>query len=192
VKVALTGLAQSGKTTFFNAVTGIHAVAATGGRGGFHLGQVKVPDDRMDFLNKLINPKKLTHATIDLVDLPGIERGGGRESSKSNNAVIVQMRESDAIAIVVRAFESDSVAHPLKTIDPARDLMEVLSDFALADLGIIERRIAKLKKAPSGMKPEDKRELVLLENSSIPVYLPEARRGHHKLLRKRNRLVRIA
>jgi len=161
VKVALTGLAQSGKTTFFDAVTGLHALSGFS-RAEANLGQIRVPDDRLDFLGKLVKPKKLTHATIDLVDIPGIARGA--DAVKNNPSLIAQMREAEALAIVVRAYESGNVAHPLGSIDPARDVAEVHSDFAIADLDILEKRIEKLHKgARAGLKPEEKRELELLE-----------------------------
>jgi len=170
LKVALAGLSQSGKTTFFDAITGLHAATgAPRARTEYHLGHITVPDERLDFIAELVKPKKVTHATIDLVDLPGIERGAGRDVAKINTAVLAQMRESDAVAVVVRAFESDSVAHPLKSVNPSRDLMEVLSDFALADLGIIEKRIEKLKKGRSGLTNEEKRELELLEKFSAQI-----------------------
>ena len=104
MKIGLIGLPGSGKTTVFNALTGLDAGAGTShGRGKTHLGVVKVPDRRVDALARLYQPKKKTYAEVTFSDIAAGE-GSARGLDRS---VLTALREADALCQVVRAFESE-------------------------------------------------------------------------------------
>src|SRR5439155_869098 len=135
MKVGLTGHRGAGKTTIFNMLTGLQAqVGGYGGKEEVHLGVIKVPDVRIDKLSRIYKPKKTTYAEIRFTDFPPSE---GEENLKSNNSLITQMREVDAIALVLRDFESGA--------DPLKELNDLLTDMILADLTVVENRRAFLK-----------------------------------------------
>ena len=140
MKVGLAGFRGAGKTTIFNALTGLHA--ATGGYGGAtrpNLGVIKVPDPRVGVLAEIHAPKKVTYAEVSFVDVPG--RGEERQAAL-DAATLVEMRDVDALVQVVAAFPDASGAVPA--------LVPQLENFAaeliLADLGVIEKRLERLKK----------------------------------------------
>ncbi|MFH0962488.1 MAG: DUF933 domain-containing protein [Planctomycetota bacterium] len=164
MRLALTGLRASGKTTLFNAATG--AGVHTGEHGvEVHIGQVKVPDPRVEALAEMTRSKKVTHASVEFVDLVGIAPQASVEA-KLNAQVFAQMRETDGVALVLRAFRSANVAHPLGPVDPARDLALLLDELLLADTLIVQKRIDKLRVEVTKPKPtsaQEKHELALLE-----------------------------
>jgi GTP-binding protein YchF len=134
MKVGLIGHRGAGKTTIFNMLTGLQAQVG-GGKEEVHLGVIKVPDVRVDKLAQIYRPKKTTYAEIRFIDFPP---GQGEDSLKSNNALVMQMREVDAIALVLRDFMPDA--------DPIRELNDLLTEMILADLTVVENRRARLKK----------------------------------------------
>ena len=140
MKIGLIGYPLSGKTTVFNALTGLHArtdsFVASGKEA--NVGLIKVPDVRVDRLAAFHQPKKTTHAEISFVDLAGIAAtaGGGFDSGSLN-----LMRQVEAYTIVVRAFASEAVSHPLNRIDPADDIKKIEEEMTLADLIVVEKRL---------------------------------------------------
>lgn len=136
MKVGLIGHRGAGKTTIFNMLTGLRAQVGTfGGRDEVHLGVIKVPDPRIDKLAQIFKPKKTTYAEIRFTDFPPSQ---SEDNLKSNNAVISQMREVDAIALVLGDFEPDS--------KPLNELNDLLTEMILADLTVVENRRTRLKK----------------------------------------------
>jgi ribosome-binding ATPase len=147
VQTAIVGLAGSGKTTVFNTLTRGHA--ETGAYGGvtLNVGVVKVPDERLDRLAEMFQPKKIVHADITYVDLPAppasTEGHVGTEDLPADH--LARLRDSDALLHVVRAFDDPSHPHPAGSVDPARDLEALDLEFTLADLAMAERRLERLK-----------------------------------------------
>ncbi len=136
MKVGLIGHRGAGKTTIFNMLTGLRAqVGGFGGKEELHLGVIKVPDARVDKLAQIYKPKKSTYAEIRFTDFPPNE---GEEKLKTNNTIITQMREVDAIALVLNDFESGA--------DPLRALNDLSTDMILADMTVVENRRSRLKK----------------------------------------------
>ncbi len=136
MKVGLIGHRGAGKTTIFNMLTGLQAqVGGFAGKEEIHLGVIKVPDLRIDKLTQIFRPKKTTYAEIRFTDFPPTE---GDDSLKSNQAMITQMREVDAIALVLRDFGVDAA--------PLKELNELLTEMILADLAVVENRQSRLKK----------------------------------------------
>ena len=139
MKTGIIGLPQVGKTSLFRILTKA-AVSATTNPRDAHIGVAKVPDDRLDTLAAHYNPKKLTHASVEYVDVGAI----GQEALKESG-YIGHLRNVDALAHVVRAFEDDSIPH-VGAIDPLRDIKNVEFDLMVSDLGQIEKRLDRLVK----------------------------------------------
>ena len=156
MKTGIIGLPQVGKTSLFRILTKA-AVSATTNPRDAHIGVAKVPDDRLDKLAAHYNPKKLTHASVEYVDVGAI----GQEALKESG-YIGHLRNVDALAHVVRAFEDDSIPH-VGSIDPLRDIKNVEFDLMVSDLGQIEKRLERLVKDLKKMKtPELEKENELL------------------------------
>ena len=136
MKVGLIGHRGAGKTTVFNMLTGLQAqVGGYGGKEEVHLGVIKVPDARVDKLSQVFKPKKTTYAEIRFTDFPASQND---DDLKGNSNLITQMREVDAMALVLRDFEPDA--------DPLRQLNDLLTEMILADLTVVENRRTRLKK----------------------------------------------
>jgi len=145
MKIGLVGLNQTGKSTLFKLLTGKNDEnTPAGGKGSANIGTCTVPDERIDFLSKLYNPKKTTYAKIELTDIAGFSVS---EDSRSSGAsrFLNDLRPCDALVHVLRAFESDLVVHDFGSIDPARDLEAVETEMLFADLEMIEKRIGRIK-----------------------------------------------
>jgi GTP-binding protein YchF len=156
LKIGIIGLAASGKTTLFNALTG--GEAETGGYGAsqVHVGISQVADPRVDALTDIFNPKKKTYATVDFVDVPGMGEGRDGGPVRSEGETIPQsLQGADALLFVVRAFEDPGVPHPRESVDPARDLEDIRTDLILRDLSVVERRRERLKKLVAKKKDPD-------------------------------------
>jgi GTP-binding protein YchF len=141
MQVTIVGLPGSGKTTVFNALTGGHAETGTfsGGRAAPNVGVVKVPDERLDRLSQLFNPKKTTHADVTYVDV-AIPEGATREGTVQPD-VLAQIRNADELLHVARAFD-DPAGVPA---DPWRDVEALDTEFVIADLMVVEKRLEKLR-----------------------------------------------
>jgi GTP-binding protein YchF len=151
MKVGIVGYAKSGKTTVFNTLTGLQAEVGFGSKDKANLGIIKVPDERIDRLAEVFNPKRRVYAEITFVDVAGPE--GERTGEQELDPRIVQhMRETDALVHVVRAFESPLVSG---AADPARDLRRFEEDLVLTDLVQIERRLERLKKERDSGRERD-------------------------------------
>lgn len=142
MQVTIVGLPGSGKTTVFNALTGGHAETGgfSGGRAAPNVSVVKVPDERLDRLAALFQPKKTTHADVTYVDV-AIPAGAAREGT-INPDVLAQIRNADALLHVARAFDDPTAAAPA---DPWRDVDDLDVEFTVADLSVIEKRLEKLR-----------------------------------------------
>lgn len=140
------GLAGAGKTTVFNALAGAKVDVATYATSSTEPNRavVHVPDERLERLAALFKPKKVTPAEVRYVDVAGGLQGEG-DSARSAQ-VMAQLRNADALLLVVRAFVNDAVPHPLGTVDPARDLTMALEDMLLADMSVAEKRLERLEK----------------------------------------------
>jgi hypothetical protein len=158
MKTGIIGLPQVGKSSLFRILTKTqlseHAFANP---REAHVGVAKVPDDRLDRLAALFNPKKLAHASVEYVDLGAI----GQEALKEST-YLGHLRQVDAVAHVLRAFDDASIPH-VGNIDPLRDIKNVEFDLMVSDLGQIEKRLERLEKDLKKMRsPELERENDLL------------------------------
>ena len=138
MKVGLTGFPGAGKTTVFNALTGLHAERAG---PGLNLGVIKVPDARVDALAAVYQPRKTTYAEVSFVDFPPA-RSAPERRTVLDAATVAQLRDADALVEVVRGFPDLAGAPPT----PAADLEGFAAELVLADLAVIEKRLERLKK----------------------------------------------
>ncbi|MCL4368648.1 MAG: redox-regulated ATPase YchF [Actinobacteria bacterium] len=140
------GLPSAGKTVVFNALSRAKVPIATFSAPTSAPNQavVKVPDPRLTALAALFRPKKVTPAEVCYIDVAGLAQGMGNDSQGSQ--LLAQLRNCDALLIIVRAFTNETVAHPLGTVDPERDLEILSTELLLADLAIVEKRLERLEK----------------------------------------------
>jgi ribosome-binding ATPase len=147
LRAGLVGLPSSGKTTLFQLLTSARDAPRAHGKTDANVGVSRVPDERLDQLTALFNPKKRVPATVEFADM-----AAGRSDAKSL-VDVVAYRNADALLHVVRAFHDPAVPHPSGSVDVTRDTRAVEDELILADLGGVERRLERLdkdlKKTPS-------------------------------------------
>jgi hypothetical protein len=158
MKTAIIGLPMVGKTSLFTILTGVHEATRVGTMEA-RVGIAKVPDARLEALAKLFQPPKVTHATVEYLDFPAISREALRDAG-----LLASLRVVDALAHVLRAFESDTVPHEKGSVDPARDFEDVETELILSDLVVVEKRLERVDKDRRKIKSlELDREFALLE-----------------------------
>jgi GTP-binding protein YchF len=162
MKTGIIGLPQVGKTSLFRILTKAQlSDQAYSNPREAHIGVAKVPDDRLDRLAALYNPKKLTHTSVEYVDVGAI----GQDALKET-AYIGHLRQVDALAHVIRAFDDPSIPH-VGAIDPLRDIKNVEFDLMVSDLGQIEKRLERLEKDLKKMKTTElEKEFELLKRAN--------------------------
>jgi GTP-binding protein YchF len=166
MQIGIIGLPLSGKTTIFNALT--NAKRPTGVAGAIKLevvtAAVNVPDERVDTLSRMFNPRKTVYAQVRYSDISGSEREMSTTQGISG-PLMNALASMDALALVVRAFNDDSVPHPTDTVDPNRDLRQLESEFILLDMVAVEKRLQKIDESlKKGAKDKD------LLNHELPLF----------------------
>lgn len=143
----IVGLPNVGKSTLFNAITKAGALAANYPFATIepNVGMVEVPDERLDVITKMYNPKKSTRALCEFTDIAGLVKGASKGEGLGNQ-FLGNIRNCDAILEVVRCFEDANITHVEGTIDPVRDAEIIQLELILADLESIEKRIVKIEK----------------------------------------------
>lgn len=151
MKSGIIGLPQVGKTSLFKILTK-QDVSDRGFSkpGESHIGIARVPDERLDKLSALFNPKKTTHASVEYADVSAVGQEALKESAYASN-----LRTVDSLIHVLRAFEDDSIPHANITIDPARDAKNVDFDLIVTDLGQVEKRLERLEKDLKKQKTDE-------------------------------------
>ena len=160
MKTGIIGLPLVGKTSLFVMLTKQTVAHRSGNPREAHLGVTKVPDDRLDRLAALYNPKKLIHASVEYADVAALSQEALKETAFAAN-----LRNVDALAHVVRTFENDSIPH-VGSIDPLRDIKSIDFDLIVSDLEQVEKRLERVEKDLKRMKSaEIDREFELLKRA---------------------------
>ncbi len=142
LRAGLIGFSSSGKTALFQLLTSAREAPRSGGKVDANVGVSRVPDERLDRLTALFNPRKRVPATVEFADIAGTGIRTGAQALLD----VAPFRNADALLHVVRMFRDSAIPHPSGAIDPARDVRTMEDEIILADLGVVERRLERLER----------------------------------------------
>jgi GTP-binding protein YchF len=188
LRLGIVGLPNVGKSTLFNALTSAGVLAANYpfATKEPNVGRVNVPDPRLDELARVVEPQRTVPAAVEFVDIAGLVKGASQGEGLGNQ-FLANVRETDAIVHVVRAFDDDDVLHVMGTVDPVRDREVIEFELALADLSIVEKRFDRVKRSSKTGDKEALAELGPLERANAA--LSEGRALWHEKLSPEARAV---
>jgi GTP-binding protein YchF len=160
LRAGLIGFPSSGKTALFQLLTSAREAPRSAGKQEANVGVSRVPDERLDRLTALFNPRKHVPATVEFADIAGVS---GVKTGAAALLDVAAFRNADALLHVVRMFRDPAVPHPSGAIDPARDVRIMEDELILADLGVVERRLERLERdLKKGQSAELKKEQEIL------------------------------
>ena len=156
LRAGLIGFPSTGKTALFQLLTSARDAPRAGGKSDANVGVSRVPDDRLDRLTALFNPRKRVPATVEFADMAG---STGARTGAQALLDVAPFRTAHALLHVIRMFRDPAVPHPAGAVDPARDVRIMEDEVILADLGVVERRLERLERdLKKGISPELRKE----------------------------------
>lgn len=167
MEVGLVGLPQVGKTSLLGALAGRAAASAGGGAMKPNVAIAPIPDPRLSTITQFIPTRKVVAASLQIVDVPGLQPGAG-EAKSTANQFLSHVRQVHALAHVVRCFEDASVAHVKGSLDPRRDIDLIDLELSFADLAVVEGAIDKASRVARSGDRDAKARLAVLERA-LPV-----------------------
>jgi len=161
INIGIIGLAQSGKTTVFNALTGGKADTATHITDGLapHIGVARVPEPRLKVLDGILHPHKLVPVEAKYTDIGASVKALAQDKGLGGQ-LLNQLSTVDTLICVVRAFADDSLPHPQGSLDVKRDISNLNMELVFSDLAIMERRLEKLETSLKGAKPGERQSFI--------------------------------
>ncbi len=164
LKCGIIGIANSGKTTLFNCISGKKAETTDFAFSSKHsnIGMVHVPDERLYKIAEIIKPQKTTPATVEIVDIPGLTKGAGKGEGVGNR-FLSDIGQTDALLHVVRCFDHPGLPHIEGSVDPVRDVETVNLELQVKDLETVEKKIDKYRKTAKAGDKEAARAVEILD-----------------------------
>ncbi len=190
-KCGIVGLPNVGKSTLFNALTQNQIAAENYPFCTIdpNVGVVPLPDERLDRLAEIVKPKQVLPTTMQFVDIAGLVAGASKGEGLGNK-FLANIRETDAIAQVVRCFENDDIIHVAGKVDPAGDIEVINTELALADMETVQKAVDRATKASKAGNKEELARKQLFERVSVhldgghPVRTMDLTDDEHRLLRE--------
>jgi len=157
------GLANVGKTTLFNCMSSTKAqtTAFAFSTNKSNVGIINVPDDRLYVLEKMVNAAKVVHATVEIVDIPGLVKGSSKGEGVGSS-FLADIRQTDAIIHVLRCFDDPNLPHVEGSVNPVRDKEIIDLELQIVDLDLVERKMQRVEKAAKTGDKDAKKSLELL------------------------------
>lgn len=159
LQCGIIGLVNTGKTTIFNCISNTRGETNTFGSAKPNLGTIQVPDARLGELEKLQPTEKIVHTAFEIVDIPGLTRGG---SAGDGNRFLAEVRNTDALIHVLRCFDDENIPHADGSVDPVRDIETIDLELQLKDLESVEKKIQRLDRAARTGDKEAKKGIEVL------------------------------
>ncbi len=164
MKAGIIGLPNVGKSTLFNCLSNTKAQSANFPFCTIepNLGKINVPDERLNTLEKLVNPVKVTPTSIEIVDIAGLVKGASKGEGLGNK-FLANIRETDTIIHVIRCFDDNEIIHVDQSVNPLRDKETIELELQLKDLESVEKKLSKIERASNSGDKNAQRESIVLK-----------------------------